>query len=128
MKSVRKMVLVPYTEGSQKLENKGLDRDLILTGIPKSLKRKAEALMRYIERLVCWKDNGEIVYNGKNLPGSHIADLLRYSLQEYGDSPPPQYDAFLEILGELNVPKSVISQRKNPFTKQQKKDGVWQKL
>ena len=114
MKSVKKMVLVPYREGL-KSEPKGLDADLIISAMPKSLKRKAEALLRYIEKEVSWKDNGEVVYRGETLPGSHITDLIRYTLQEYGEALSPQCKAFLEILKRGNVPKSVAIQRLNVF-------------
>ena len=128
MKSVRKMVLVPYTEKKEKESRKcTLETDLIIAGMPKTLKKKAEALLRYLENEVSWKDNGEVVYKGNILPGSHITDLVRYSLQEYGDREPLQYQTFLEILKEINVPKCVVTQRKNAFKKKEEKK-MWQKL
>ena len=125
MKSVRKMMLVPYQEGPDK--PKGLEKELIVAAMPKSLKRKADALLSYIAGRVDWKENGEVFYGDKRLDGSHITDLVRYSLQEYGESPPPQYGAFLEILSELNVPKSVVTQRKNTLPRREK-NVTWQKL
>lgn len=125
MKSVRKMVLVPFREGLE--ESRGLEADLIISAMPKSLKRKAEALLRYIEKEVSWNDKGELVYRGETLSGSHITDLIRYTLQEYGEAPPPHYEAFLEILKRANVPKSVAIQRKNAFRKREDKT-TWQKL
>ena len=41
MKSIWKMVLVPYIEGVENPQNKGLQKDLILLAMLKSLKRKA---------------------------------------------------------------------------------------
>ena len=128
MKSVRKMVLVPYTKRLEKPQNKGLEKDLILSAMPKSLKRKADSLLQYIDSEVSWKENEEVVHKDKTLPGSHITDLVRYTLQEYGESPPPQYNAFLDILREANVPKSVVTQRKNPLPMREKKRSTWQKL
>ena len=122
------MVLVPYKEGLETEQKRGLEADLIISTMPKSLKRKAESLLRYIENQVDWKSNGEVVYRGETLSGSHIADLLRYTLQEYGDSPPPHYQTFLTILKEANVPKSVSQQRKNSFQKRDSVKTVWQKL
>ena len=129
MNSVRKMMLVPYEEGLDKPKNKGLEKELIVSAMPKSLQRKADSLLSYIQGSIEWKNNGEVVYNDKCLEGSHITDLVRYSLQEYGESPPPHYGTFLEILGEVNVPKSVVTCRKNPFPRRDKKTGsTWQKL
>ena len=125
MKSVRKMVLVPFREGLE--ESRGLEADLIISAMPKSLKRKAEALLRYIEKEVSWNDKGELVYRGETLSGSHFTDLIRYTLQEYGEAPPPHYEAFVEILQRANVPKSVAIQRKNAFRKREDKT-TWQKL
>ena len=129
MKSVHKIMLVPYEEGLDKPKNKGLEKELIVSAMPKSLKRKADSLLSYIQGSIEWKNNGEVVYNDKCLEGSHITDLVRYSLQEYGESPPPHYGTFLEILSEVNVPKSVVTRRKNPFPRRDKKTGsTWQKL
>ena len=128
MKSVRKMVLVPYREGLAKDKKPGLDVELIISTMPKSLKRKAESLLRYIENEVQWKSNGEVVYKGETLSGSHIADLVRYTLQEYGESPPSHYQRFLAILRDANIPKSVTQQRKNTFQKRPSSKPVWQKL
>ena len=83
--------------------------------MPKSLKRKAESLLQYIDKEVNWKENGEVVHKDKTLPGSHITDLVCYTLQEYGESPPPQCSALLDILWEANIPKSIVTQRKNPL-------------
>ena len=129
MKSVRKMMLVPYEEGLDKPKNKGLEKELIVSAMPKSLKRKADSLLSYIQGIIEWKNNAEVVYNDECLEGSHITDLVHYSLQEYGESPPPHYGAFLEILSEVNVPKSVLTCRKNPFPRREKKTvSTWQKL
>ena len=45
MNSVRKMMLVPYEEGLDKPKNKGLEKELIVSAMPKSLKRKADSLL-----------------------------------------------------------------------------------
>ena len=129
MKSICKMMLVPYEEGLEKPKNKGLEKELIVSAMPKSLKRKADSLLSYIQGSIEWKNNGEVVYNDKCLEGSHITDLVRYSLQEYGELPPPHYGTFLEILSEVNVPKGIVTHRKNPFPRQEKKTvSTWQKL
>ena len=75
MKSVHKMMLVPYEEGLDKPKNKGLEKELIVSAMPKSLKRKADSLLSYIQGSIEWKNNGEVVYNNKCLEGSHITDL-----------------------------------------------------
>ena len=57
MKSVRKMMLVPYDAGLDKQQNKGLEKDLILSTMPKSLKRKADSLLSNIEGNIDWNSH-----------------------------------------------------------------------
>ena len=42
----------------------------------------------------------------------HIANLVRYSVREYGKYPPKDYEIFQGFLKELNVPKGLIQQQK----------------
>ena len=45
-------------------------------------------------------------------PGTHIADLIRYSIREYGKSPSYGYQEFQTILLHVNIPKGLIQQQK----------------
>ena len=128
MKGVKKMVLVPFDDTKKPAQDQPIDEELILASMPKTLKKKAEALLRYIRREVRWNRHGELEVNGEAIVGSHIADLIRYSLREYGDAAPKGYAQFLEILQRLNVPKSVVTQQKSYLPKRTSKNFSWQKI
>ena len=85
--------------------------------MPKSLKKKSESLLNYIEKDISWKDNGELMYRNQVLEGSHITDLIRYALQEYGRSPPIGFNHFIGILSDINVPKKYHYPKKKSFAK-----------
>ena len=128
MKGVKKMVLVPFKEQQKPSVDQPIEEELILASIPKTVKKKAEALLGYIRREVEWNKYGELKVNGEALPGSHIADLIRYSLREYGASAPKGYTQFQEILSKLNVPKSVATQQKSHLPPKNMGSMTWQKI
>ena len=57
-----------------------LETDLILFPIDAKNRRKAEALLKYMVRVMDWNERGELVSNGKVYEGSHVSDLLRHAL------------------------------------------------
>ena len=72
------------------------------------------------------------MFNGYTYPGAHIADLVCYSIREYGKSPPNDYQEIQRILQELNIPKGLIEQQRTflpqmKVTPQEVKKG-WVKL
>ena len=119
MISVKKMVLVPYKEQENVISDSGLSNDIIIHSIPKSFQNKARAILDYIKGAVSWNEKGEVMFNGHTYPGTHIADLVRYSIREYGKSPPKDYQEFQRILQELNIPKGLI-QHQRTFLPQRK--------
>ena len=105
-------MLVPFREDTVgHVDN--LSEDLILHSIPKSYRGKAMAILQYIKGHISWDDKGETVFHGQNFPGTHIADLIRYSVREYGKAPPIGYEEFQEILSKLNIPKGLVQQVKS---------------
>ena len=112
MISVKKMVLVPYEEPKDTTNNSGLSNEIIIHSIPKSFQNKARTILEYIKGPVTWNDKGEVSFEGQNYPGTHIADLIRYSIREYGKSPPNGYQEFQTILERVNIPKGLIQQQK----------------
>ena len=49
MISVKKMVLVPYKEQGNVVNDDGLSNDIIIHSIPKSFQNKARAILDYIK-------------------------------------------------------------------------------
>ena len=71
-----------------------------------------------------------MAYEGTVYPETHIADLLCYSLREYGKSPPKGYSDFQNILKRLNIPQGLVQQQKSflPEKKVDKQHKGWVKL
>lgn len=118
----KKMVLVPAEkyEPSSTVERKenGLDVDIILSAIPKNFRTRARALLKHIsadpEQRLQWNAQGELVYHGNVIPGSHITDLLKNSQRQYRHSMPVGLQDFQDGLKELNIPIGLIEQRPGP--------------
>jgi hypothetical protein len=89
-----------------------LDRELILSHIPKYNKRKAEAVLEYIDKApkLDWNADGELLLDSREIPGSHISDLLRDSCAEYKNFEPVGAEEFYNNLG--NIPLSLITNPK----------------
>lgn len=61
--------------------------------------------------VAAWNEKGEFVYKGSVVPGSHLLDLVRNSVQSHGltrKNTPHGWDVFMSAMAELNVPSSVI--------------------
>lgn len=87
-----------------------LTTDLIMSGISKQYKTKARALLHYLDSsdLIHWKDNGEISVNNRTVHKSHIADLIKYAMRDYGQAEPVGLQEFRKVLSEINVPKNLV--------------------
>ena len=57
-----------------------LSAQLILSPVSKTNKKKAEAMLSYIDDSMDWNDRGEIIVNGSVVHGSHVSDLLNHAL------------------------------------------------
>lgn len=87
-----------------------IDTELILAGIPKQYKTKARALLSYLKSssIFNWHDNGEITLNGIIVKNSHIADLIKYAMRDYGQVQPEGLEQFRLAVAQLNIPKNLI--------------------
>jgi hypothetical protein len=99
-------------------DNEKLDKHLILSHIPKCKKRKAETLLEYINKSpkLDWNALGEMVIEKREIPGSHISDLLRDCFTEYKNFEPVGVQEFYTNIG--NIPLSLISNPKRRLTLQ----------
>ena len=60
-----------------------------------------------------------MVYEGHEYPETHIADLVRYSIREYGKGSPKGFEDFQKILQHLNLPKGLLGQQKTFLPKRE---------
>ena len=89
--------------------HKILAKEIILTFLPKKYKDKADILLKLIEKnsVLDWNAKGQLLVNGKAVPYSHIADLLRDSVIPHHPFKPQGYKEFYKYLER--VPRYLIS-------------------
>ena len=75
-------------------ENNKLEKELILHPIDMKNKRKAESLLKYVEKNMDWNEVGEIITEGGVHTGSHISDLLKHAVTPYKNFNPIGCTAF----------------------------------
>ena len=95
-------------------EEENMLKTEVLKHMPIRNKRNAEYILASLSRhndQISWTDQGEIVVGNKNVPGSHLYDLLK-SVTAHNNvadrSRPKGWNIFLKTLASLNVPISVI--------------------
>lgn len=87
-----------------------LSTETIVSCIPDKYKSKARQLvelLRSSEKLL-WDQNGQVNLNGRQLIGSNITDLVVDVLRASKQTPIGS-DQFIELLAELNIPESLIT-------------------
>lgn len=115
----RKMLLVPMESFSsaEKLKN-SLDRDLILSAIPKSYRIRAGEVLNRIaadpQMRLQWNEHGELIYHGKVIHGSHIIELLKNLQGQKKNSQLLGHQQFQDGLKELNIPMELHIDRPGP--------------
>lgn len=130
----RKMMLVPVErEGSmptrEERDDYKLDKDVILSAIPKNSKSRVEALLNHIaadpKQRLRWNQHGELIYHGRVVPGSHITDLLKNSQRQYRHSQPVGLSEFKDGLKELNIPVGLMEARPGPPGERDAPEQTW---
>ena len=113
----RQMVLVPMEEyqvdHGQKSENAAaLDRQVILSAIPKNYRNRATSLLNHIDadpqQRLQWNGRGELIYKSRTIHGSHITDLIKNSQRPYVQQPVGE-EEFRKGLKELNIPVGLLT-------------------
>ena len=86
-----------------------MDTEVILSAIPKNYRTRAQALLNHItadpQHRFRWNQQGELIYRGQVIPGSHITDLLKNSQRH---SQPVGLQEFQDGLKELNIYKHCL--------------------
>ena len=86
-----------------------------LSGIPTLFKRNARAVLDYLrghKDILSWNDRGEIIYKGRVILGSNLADLLKDSQRQYKYLDPHGDREFYRAWGELNIPEGLLGNEK----------------
>ena len=91
--------------------------DDVIASVPKALRGKAEQLTRTVLRELAWSPKGELMIDGRAVPGTHIVDLINDAIRLRKKFNPKGRDEFVKRLSGINVPQELIG---NP--------SIWERL
>ena len=91
------------------------DVDTLVQTLPKPIQQRGRALLLLMSkdpaRRLSWDTKGQLIYNGRLIVGSHIADLIKDSQYLYKRFEPIGMKEFYQSLKEMNVPKTLIGNK-----------------
>jgi hypothetical protein len=91
-------------------ETKDAMEEEILESVPKTMKTKAELLVRKMKAdpNIAWSEKGELKYREETVRGSNVVDLVNDVLRKRKYFNPQGWETFGEALREANVPQDLI--------------------
>ena len=92
-------------------ETDSLSVEMIVRGIPKSMKSRAEALLAHLkerEDVITWDDMGQVLVDGVLIPKSNITDLVSDAMRSRKNFNPIGVREFYSVLNKINVPKDLV--------------------
>ena len=91
-------------------ETKDAIEEEILESVPKTMKTKAELLVRKMKAdpNIAWSEKGELKYKGETVRGSNVVDLVNDVLRKRKYFNPQGWETFGEALREANIPQDLI--------------------
>ena len=84
---------------------------MIVRSIPKSMKKRAEALLAHLkerEDVITWDDMGQVLVDGVLIPRSNITDLVSDAMRSRKNFNPIGVREFYSVLNKINVPKDLV--------------------
>ena len=97
--------------GGEKEETDSLSVEMIVRGIPKTMKSRAEALLAHLkerEDVITWDDMGQVLVDGVLIPKSNISDLVSDAMRSRKHFNPIGVREFHNVLSKINVPKDLV--------------------
>ena len=92
-------------------ERKELSDDIIVRGIPKTMRTRAIALLERLKArpdVISWDDMGQVKIDGVLIPKSNISDLVSSAMRSRKYFDPIASQEFFNVLSNLNVPKDLV--------------------
>ena len=92
-------------------ETDSLSVEMIVRGIPKSMKSRADALLAHLkerEDIITWDEMGQVLLNGVLIPKSNITDLVSDAMRYRKNFNPVGVQEFYKVLKEINIPKDIV--------------------
>ena len=96
-------------------ETDSLSVEMIVRGIPKTMKSRAEALLAYLKErgdVITWDDMGQVLLDGVLIPKSNISDLVSDVMRPRKHFNPVGVREFYNVLNKINVPKDLVRNEK----------------
>ena len=116
-----KPVETPKPEGSKEKETSKDSSELetiptaveqeVMKSVPKLYKTGARQLLDKIKEnrdLLHWNEKGELMYENKSIPGSHVVDLVNDILRHRKGFEPVGWSVFARGLARMNVPENLV--------------------
>ena len=95
----------------EKEETDSLSVEMIVRGIPKTMKSRAEALLAHLKErgdVITWDDMGQVLVDGVLIPKSNISDLVSDAMRSRKHFNPIGVREFHNVLSKINVPKDLV--------------------
>ena len=92
-------------------ETDSLSVEMIVRGIPKTMKSRAEALVAHLKErgdVITWDDMGQVLLDGVLIPKSNISDLVSDAMRSRKHFNPIGVREFYNVLNKINVPKDLV--------------------
>ena len=96
-------------------ETDSLSVEMIVRGIPKTMKSRAEALLAHLKErgdVITWDDMGQVLLDGVLIPKSNISDLVSDAMRSRKHFNPVGVREFYNVLSKINVPKDLVRNEK----------------
>ena len=103
-----------------------LSVEMIVRGIPKTMKTRAEALLAHLKErgdVITCDDMGQVLVDGVLIPKSNISDLVSDAMRSRKHFNPVGVREFYYVLNKINVPKDLVrNERRWDETEKKKVD------
>ena len=98
-------------EEEEEPQEDSLSVEMIVRGIPKTMKTRAEALLAHLKErgdVITWDDMGQVLLDGVLIPKSNISDLVSDAMRSRKHFNPVGVREFYNVLNKINVPKDLV--------------------
>ena len=113
-------------EEEEEPQEDSLSVEMIVRGIPKTMKTRAEALLAHLKErgdVITWDDMGQVLVDGVLIPNSNISDLVSDAMRSRKHFNPVGVREFYNVLNKINVPKDLVrNERRWDKTEKKKVD------
>ena len=117
---------IMYGGGEEEPQEDALSVEMIVRGIPKTMKTRAEALLAHLKErgdVITWDDMGQVLVDGVLIPKSNISDLVSDAMRSRKHFNPVGVRDFYNVLNKINVPKDLVrNERRWDETEKKKVD------